>query len=155
MNCLSIPPSIRGEFRTSVSDNDRFCQRPALQYIHHRLLKGIALYLRATIDWGIHYKRSVLDHGLPSSTAEDVLPSRELPSFPEPDYPLQLRCFVDAAHANDLRNRRSTTGYAFLLCGGAIFYRSTTQTLQRPVLLRRNSLRLLWLPSMPATYELL
>jgi len=37
-------------------------------------------------------------------------------------------CFVDSAHANDLRNRRSTTGYAFLLCGGAISYRSTTQT---------------------------
>jgi len=97
--------------------------------IHYRLLKGIALYLRATIDWGIHYKRSVLDTGLPSSTAEDVLLSQELPSFPEPDFPLQLRCFVDAAHANDLRNRRSTTGYAFLLCGGVISYRSTTQTI--------------------------
>jgi len=37
--------------------------------------------------------------------------------------------FLDAAHANDLRNRRSTTGYAFLLCGGAISYRCKTQSI--------------------------
>ncbi len=37
--------------------------------------------------------------------------------------------FVDAAHANDLRNRRSTTGYAFLLSGGAISYRCKTQSI--------------------------
>ena len=37
--------------------------------------------------------------------------------------------FVDAAHANDLRNRRSTTGYAFLLAGGAILFRCKTQSI--------------------------
>ncbi|KAG7372245.1 hypothetical protein IV203_018388 [Nitzschia inconspicua] len=42
--------------------------------------------------------------------------------------PLQLTGYVDAAHANDLRNRRSTTGYAFVLNGSAIAYRSKTQT---------------------------
>jgi hypothetical protein len=38
-------------------------------------------------------------------------------------------CFVDAAHANDLRNRRSTTGYAFTLCGGVVSYRTKTQSI--------------------------
>ena len=40
-----------------------------------------------------------------------------------------LTCFVDAAHANDLHNRRSTTGYACFLAGGAIAYKSKTQSL--------------------------
>ncbi|KAG7350884.1 reverse transcriptase RNA-dependent DNA polymerase [Nitzschia inconspicua] len=49
-----------------------------------------------------------------------------LPSSLSP--PLQLTEYVDAAHANDLRNHHSTTGYAFVLDGGAIAYRSKTQT---------------------------
>ena len=32
-------------------------------------------------------------------------------------------CFVDAAYANDLCKRRSTTGYAIMLAGGAITWR--------------------------------
>ena len=40
---------------------------------------------------------------------------------------MQLVGFVDAAHANDLRRRRSTSGYAFLLGTGVISYRSKTQ----------------------------
>ena len=39
----------------------------------------------------------------------------------------ELLCFVDAADTNDLRKRRSTTGFAFTYCGGAIVYRSKTQ----------------------------
>ncbi|KAG7354611.1 reverse transcriptase RNA-dependent DNA polymerase [Nitzschia inconspicua] len=39
-----------------------------------------------------------------------------------------LTGYVDAAHANDLRNRRSSTGYAFVLNGGAIAYHSKTQS---------------------------
>jgi hypothetical protein len=35
---------------------------------------------------------------------------------------------VDAAYANNLRNCRSTTGYALCLVGGTIVYRSKTQT---------------------------
>ena len=50
------------------------------------------------------------------------------PIFPLPDKPGQLIGFVDAAHANDLRRHRSTTGYAFLLNFGVISYRSKTQS---------------------------
>ena len=96
---------------------------------HYALLKGVALYLRKTINWGIHYRKPTLDPDLPPSTAEEITLPDDLPNFPEPSSPIQLTCFVDAAHANDLRNRRSTTGYAFMLCGGAISYRSTTQTI--------------------------
>ena len=37
--------------------------------------------------------------------------------------------FVDAAHANNLRRRRSTTGLVFTFCGGAVFWRSKAQSL--------------------------
>ena len=49
------------------------------------------------------------------------------PSFPELD-PTELSVFVDAAYANDPRKRRSTTGFAIILAGGAVVYRSKTQS---------------------------
>jgi len=52
----------------------------------------------------------------------------ELPNFPAMDTQEPV-AFLDAAHANDLRNRRSTTGYAFLLCGGATSNRCKTQSI--------------------------
>ena len=89
---------------------------------HYNLLKGVALYLRCTKHWGISYRKTKIDPTLPSRKTDDITLPDDLPPFPEPTHPLDLTCFVDAAHANDLRNRQSTTGYAFLLCGGAISY---------------------------------
>ena len=40
-----------------------------------------------------------------------------------------LTRFVDAAHANELRKRHSTTGLVFTFCGGAVVYKSKTQSL--------------------------
>ena len=40
-----------------------------------------------------------------------------------------MMAFFDAAHGNDLRNRRSATGYAFVLSGGVISYRCKTQSI--------------------------
>ena len=37
--------------------------------------------------------------------------------------------FVDAAHAKDLQKRRSTTGVVITFCGGAIVWKSKTQSL--------------------------
>ena len=37
--------------------------------------------------------------------------------------------FTDAAHANDLRCRRSTTSIVFTFCGGAVVWKSKTQSL--------------------------
>jgi hypothetical protein len=95
---------------------------------HYAMLKKVAKYLRATKDWGIIYRKPQLDPTLPkSSWIRSVHPS-ELPPFPITDLS-DLAGFLDAAHANDLRNRRSTTGYAFVLCGGAISYRCKTQSI--------------------------
>ena len=37
--------------------------------------------------------------------------------------------FVDAAYANELHKQRSTTGLVFTFCGGAVVYKSKTQSL--------------------------
>ena len=54
--------------------------------------------------------------------------SDDLPAFPDLATLDTLTCYLDAAHANDLRNRRSTTGFVFLLAGGCISYKCKTQT---------------------------
>jgi hypothetical protein len=78
--------------------------------------------------WGIRFTRQTYDSSLRPGAPYDIRLDSNLPSFPVASHPLQLTGFVDAAHANDLRTRRSTTGFAFLLCGGAVAYRSKTQT---------------------------
>ena len=60
------------------------------------------------------------DEPLPLPDGYPVFPDH--PAGPNPI------CLVDAAYANDLRKRRSTTGYAVMLAGGAIAWRSKTQS---------------------------
>jgi len=88
---------------------------------HFVMLKKVAKYLRLTKDWGIIYRQSKPDNSLPPSNFVRSTMDAKLPDFPTVDTQEPVT-FLDAAHANDLRNRRSTTGYAFLLCGGVIFY---------------------------------
>ena len=97
-------------------------------HIHYAYLKGVAKYLRRTIHWGIRFKRRTPDLTLPASRIDLQSTEPDLPDFPQPEHPLDLQAFVDAAHANNLRNRRSQTGYAIMLSGGVIAYRSKTQT---------------------------
>ncbi|KAG7370191.1 hypothetical protein IV203_027937 [Nitzschia inconspicua] len=95
---------------------------------HYSCLKGVARYLRRTKHWGIRFARRTHDPSLSPGTPHNLSLDPSLPPFPSIPSPLQLTGYVDAAHANDLRNRRSTTSYAFVLNGGAIAYRSKTQT---------------------------
>jgi len=95
---------------------------------HFALLKKVAKYLRATKDWGIIYRRSQPDTSLPPSNFTRSTLDTDLPAFRTVDSQ-EPAAFLDAAHANDLRNHQSTTGYAFLLCGGAISYRCETQSI--------------------------
>ena len=52
-----------------------------------------------------------------------------LPVIPSPTSLHQLVTHVDAAHANELRQRRSTMGYGCCLAGGVVAYRSRTQSI--------------------------
>ena len=101
--------------------------------LHYTYLKGVVGYLSRTKHYGIRYHRSCLPSeyfsNLPSGDFSDRPPP--LPDFFK-DFPTinnhEVTCFVDAAYANDPRKRRSTTGFALMLAGGAIMYRSKTQT---------------------------
>jgi ribonuclease HI len=95
--------------------------------VHYQSLKGVARYLRRTKQWGIRCRRSTRDETLPAGNPFNLSLDSDLPEFPQLPTPLQLTGFVDAAHA-DLRNRRSATGYAFILNHGVVAYRSKTQT---------------------------
>jgi hypothetical protein len=49
-----------------------------------------------------------------------------LPTFPTHDL-LRLTGYVNAAHATDLKTRRSVSGYVFTLAGGAVAFKSKLQ----------------------------
>ncbi|MCE2995760.1 MAG: hypothetical protein LW863_09190 [Flammeovirgaceae bacterium] len=105
----------------------KFASHPADN--HYILLKGVAKYLRRTSSWGLRFHRHSPDLSLPPDTPYHLSIDTSLPTFPPHSTPFHVVGYVDAAHANDLRNRRSTTGYAFCLANAAIAYRSKTQTI--------------------------
>lgn len=98
----------------------KFASQP--ERIHFQMLKRVALYLHQTKDWGIMYWRpQPLDH-LPEVHFVSPVRDKLLPVVPPARDHFQLCGFIDAAYANDLRKRRSTTGYGFTLCGGVVAY---------------------------------
>jgi hypothetical protein len=111
----------------AISTLAKFATTPAK--LHCTCLKGLALYLHKTIDWGIVYWRPKPQPALPDIPLADLSPDPSLPLVPHASNHFQLFGYVNASHANDLRKRRSTTGYAFLLSGGVVAYRSKTQSL--------------------------
>jgi hypothetical protein len=57
-----------------------------------------------------------------------VLSHENLPSFPPAPDPFRLTGFADAAHAIDLKTRRSFSGLCFLMAGAAVVYKSKQQS---------------------------
>jgi hypothetical protein len=117
----------RPDIGYAITSLSKFSSAPSP--FHYKLLKGVAKYLRSTMHWGLRYKCPKRLPHLPSGE-----PYTELQDDPNNPFPVNinlplLQCFVDAAHGNDLRKRRSTTGLVFTYCGGAVLYRSKTQTL--------------------------
>jgi hypothetical protein len=117
----------RPDIGYAIATLAKFANAPAK--IHYQRLKGLALYLRNTIDWGIIYWRPAPNLSLPEVLLTLAEFNATLPPFPSRSSPFQLRGFVDASHANDLRNRRSTTGYGFLLACGVVAFRCKTQSI--------------------------
>ena len=97
--------------------------------MHFDALKSIARYLRGTMNWGLVFNRTHVDYTLPPTTRTFADSPEGLPPYPQVERSTQLIGLFDAAHANDLRKRRSTTGYAFILNNAAIAYRSKTQSI--------------------------
>ena len=102
----------------------QFSQAPHQE--HYIALKNVCKYLRATKSWGLIYWRKEPLGSFPAIPLDMPLPDDSLPPFPHSD-PYQLAGFVDAAHATDLKTRRSITGLVFTLAGGAIAFKSKIQ----------------------------
>jgi hypothetical protein len=102
----------------------RFAQAPTIE--HYQALKNVVRYLRATKDWGIVYWRGSPVEHLPKVPLKQPPLDSSLPSFPSHEID-QLVGYVDAAHATDLKTRRSVTGYVFCLAGGAVAFKSKLQ----------------------------
>ena len=94
----------------------------------------MAQYLKHTINWGIQFHRP-RPLAEPHPGAYNIVINHEIPkeknlmkTFDININSAQLKGFVDAAHANDLRKRRSTTGLVFTFMGGPVVYQSRTQS---------------------------
>jgi len=97
--------------------------------LHYKSLKHLAIYLRQTQDWGIMNWRSEPVETLPEVPYVPMTFDDSLPVIPPPSHLRQLITHVNAAHANELHQRRSTTGYGCWLAGGVVAYRSCTQSI--------------------------
>ena len=82
----------------SVSLISRFMSRPT--ELHLQAAKRILRYLQGTTNFGILYKREGVD---------------------------ELRAFIDSDYAGDLEDRKSTSGYVFLISSGAVSWLSKKQ----------------------------
>ena len=99
---------------------------------HHACPKNVARYLRATRSWGIQCSRPQKNSDpelSKSDPPEQQDQADNSPQYPETIMAGKLIGFVDAAHANDLSKRGSTTGCVFTCSGGAVVCRSKTQSL--------------------------
>ena len=102
----------------------RFATNP--HHDHFVALKGICKYLRATKDWGLIYRRPKPLEGLDPGDFEFLTQDCSLPAFPTFD-PDELVGILDAAHATDLKTRRSVTGIALFYGGAVVAWKSRLQ----------------------------
>lgn len=109
----------------AVTFLSRFAQNPHQE--HYTALKNVCRYLRRTKDWGLVYWRPEPVKALPHVPLSQPGPlDASLPEFPKSQLG-ELVGYVDAAHATDIKTRRSVTGIVFCLAGGAIAYKSKLQ----------------------------
>jgi hypothetical protein len=113
----------RPDIRYAITTMAKFAISPVK--INYNRLKGIVKYLHNTLEWGIIYWQSKPVLSLPAVTLDLLSAVSSLPMVPQANNHLQLYGY----DANNLHERRSTTGYAFLLAGGVVAYRSKAQTI--------------------------
>ena len=94
---MFLAVATRPDLAYSVSALTRFMARPTLA--HWQAAKGVVRYLASTVDAGITYRGSNTE----------------------------LVAYCDADYAGDIDTRRSTTGYVFIMNGGAVSWSSKRQ----------------------------
>ena len=93
---------------------------------HFKALKHVCKCLRATKSWGLtcHRPEPLMD--LPFVPIKWLESDPSLPPFPQFERD-ELIGFLDAAHATELKTRRSVTGYVLLFANTAIAWKSRVQ----------------------------
>jgi hypothetical protein len=97
----------RPDITFAVTALSQFNSKPT--EAHWRAVKRVFRYLRGTTHYGLTYRGPTPSSGSASGT-------------------LTLRGYCDSDWAEDDTDRRSVTGYAFLLCGAPISWASRKQT---------------------------
>ena len=92
----------RPDITFAVSNAARFCSRPSKE--HWVAVKRILRYLKGTINYGLMYSRS--------SKSDDKM----------------MIGYSDADWAGDVNDRKSTSGYLFMVSGAPISWKSKKQT---------------------------
>ena len=96
---LYLSTKTRPDIAFAVGSVARFSAKPSKE--HWTALKRILRYLKGTADLGLVYKEGT---------------------------PIEVTGYSDADWAGDVQDQKSTSGYVFLLAGGAINWRSNKQT---------------------------
>jgi hypothetical protein len=95
---LYVAISTRPDIANAVRELSKYCNHPT--ELHVAIAKRVLRYLKSTRDLSLTYTGNT---------------DRTLTGY------------VDAAYADNVDTARSTTGYLFMLCGGAIDWKSTCQ----------------------------
>ena len=98
-NLLYLSTKTRSDMAYAVSCVARFCTKPIKE--HWTGVKRILRYLKGTNKFGLIYRE---------------------------DTPVAITGYSDADWAGDVGDRKSTSGYVFLLGGAAISWKSSKQT---------------------------
>ena len=94
---------------------------------HYKAVRQLYLYLRATSTDGIYYWRKHPQNTLPIGDDPFPKPSIYESTFqPTPDIG-RLEAGVDATWGNDSEHRKSVSGYALMLSGGCVLYKTRYQ----------------------------
>ncbi|MCP4490581.1 MAG: DDE-type integrase/transposase/recombinase, partial [Gammaproteobacteria bacterium] len=97
---LYVATATRPDVSAAVSRTAKFCSKPTTE--HWAAVKRIFRYLKGTKKFGLLYKQSKES---------------------------ELVSYADADWAGDAGDRRSTSGFVYMLSGGAISWRSKKQTI--------------------------
>lgn len=107
----------------AITELAKFSIRPAA--CHYNALKRVFKYLRQTRNYGLVFWRSKPLNHLPHIPFVLLRPMELADEgLPHPASISTLCAYVDAAHANCLRTRRSIGAFVFCLAGAAVAYRA-------------------------------
>lgn len=102
--------------------------------LHFESIQGLYDYIRVTLSDGIYFwrKTSLIDLPLlgPNPTSKE--PNNYTPTTRQQDSSTDTRAIIDLDYTNDSTHRKSVTGIAIKIVGGAVFYKTNVCYPLRP-----------------------